>query len=114
MPESHRTTVANLKHLGGKVPPGAVYVGRAGHGESGYFGNPYTVQTHGASALPRFKAYFEGRLASDPEFHVAVQRLRGKTLVCFCRPQGGFQGRVRCHAQIIAAYLDGINPEDVP
>ncbi len=50
----------------------------------------------------------------DEEFRNAVLELKGQTLGCFCKPDVGFQGRLMCHGQIIAAYLDKRRPEDVP
>lgn len=103
------TKVVNLHH---KVPYD-VYIGRPGRGQDGPFGNPYTVKDHGSNAIPLFKRYLEGRTAADPGFREQVQFLRGKILGCFCSPKGGFQGKVICHGQIIAAWLDGVPPESI-
>lgn len=113
------TRVVNIYH---KVPYD-VYVGRAGKGQDGYFGNPSRVDTtcpeckerhtKPGETLSCFKRYFERRLQDDPVFAYKVSQLRGKTLACFCRPKDGFKGQLRCHAQIIAAYLDGTKPEEV-
>ena len=46
-------------------------------------------------------------------FARASKGLRGKKLGCFCRPAKGFGGKLLCHGQVIAAYLDGIKPEEV-
>lgn len=88
-----------------------VYVGRAGRGEDGYFGNPFRIepeQGRGAT-LGRFREYFEERLETDAEFALRVRELKGKDLGCFCvqrhwTPPDG--GHVICHAQIIALYLE--------
>jgi hypothetical protein len=78
-----------------------VYIGRPGHGEDGYFGNPYTVDEYGREeALAKYKAYFEHRIKTDPEFLRRVLLLRGKRLGCFCKPWSA------CHGDIIAAWLD--------
>ena len=86
-----------------------VYIGRAGKGLDGYFGNPYMVGRHcsrcgevhetGASTLPCFDAYFLGRLGSDAEYRRRVLELTGKTLGCFCAPNP-------CHGNVIAAFLN--------
>lgn len=102
------TTVVNIYHK-----PCEIYVGRAGKGEKGTFGNPFTLREHGKDALLLFKFYFRGRLMLDPEFTMAVAELRGKKLGCFCRPRKGFQGQLLCHAQIIAGWLDGVPPETI-
>lgn len=85
-----------------------VYIGRAGHGFDGYFGNP-----HRREPLLSFAAYFYNRIREDAEFRDRVSLLRGKTLGCFCRPHEGFQRQLLCHGQIIAAWLDGCDPLDI-
>lgn len=97
------TTVVNLRQA-----PFDVYIGRAGHGFDGYFGNPVQIgrvcpvctQVHIArgATLPCFKRYFYGRLAADPHFRARVLALRGRRLGCFCKPQP-------CHGDVIVAWL---------
>lgn len=92
-----------------------VYIGRAGHGEAGYFGNPYAKgercsrcgERHltAASTLPCFKAYFLERLGRDAEYRVRVRALKGRVLGCFC-PDGG-----PCHGRLMAEWLD--RPDEV-
>lgn len=80
-----------------------VYIGRAGRGQDGYFGNPIVLRpgaTRG-STLEGYKVYFYNRLKSDPEFKRRIHELKGKTLGCFCKPYP-------CHGDIIKAYLDTI------
>lgn len=99
-----RTTVVNLRR-----DDFDVYIGRAGMGCDGYFGNPFRCREPCArcghvhmtvgSTIPCFKAYFYERLASDPEFKERVEALRGKVLGCFCKPKP-------CHGDIIAKYLN--------
>jgi hypothetical protein len=103
-----------------------VYVGRAGHGEDGYFGNPFRAdaskrcvkcrQIHArkTSTLACYENWFQARVQKDAKFRSRLEALRGKRLACFCRPPEGFQGRLLCHAQIIAGYLDGVSPKEVP
>lgn len=78
-----------------------VYIGRAGHGQDGYFGNPFKLKPgmDRGSTLNSYSAYFHNRLTSDPEFRRRVQELKGKTLGCFCKPHP-------CHGDIIKDYLD--------
>jgi hypothetical protein len=105
------TTVVNIKY----APDGYdVYVGRPGKGAAGPFGNPYRAQQHGKGALELFREHFLKRVAEDAKFREAVLALKGKRLGCFCRPKSGFRGRLGCHGQIIAAWCDGVRPEDVP
>jgi hypothetical protein len=95
-----------------------VYIGRAGHGHDGYFGNPAVVgeecvmcgQEHmgAASTLPCFADYFIERLFVDTEYRERVAALRGKRLGCFCAPRNGLCAgdSLRCHGQIILRWLE--------
>lgn len=86
-----------------------IYIGRAGKGTEGYFGNPYAVgrvcqrcgalHDTGASTLPCFEQYFFHRLGTDAEFRIRVRALAGKTLGCFCAPNP-------CHGDIIARWVN--------
>lgn len=91
-----QTTVVNL-YKG----PYDVYIGRAGKGQSGHFGNPFQImngEKRGAT-LERFRKYFYDRIATDPDFKKSIQELKGKRLGCFCKPKA-------CHGDIIAEYLN--------
>lgn len=111
--------MVNLRH-----EPYDVYIGRAGRGQAGTFGNPVAtwavcpecgaVHTSGGATLGCYQRYLARRVATVSFFTEAVQALRGRVLGCFCRPPEGFQGRLLCHGQILAAWLDGCRPEDVP
>ena len=86
-----------------------IYIGRAGKGQDGYFGNPISKNepcfvcngTHSTpeSTLHCFEAYFHHRLEIDEEFKSRVLALKGKTLGCFCKPRA-------CHGDIIARYVE--------
>lgn len=91
------TTVVNLKY-----EPYDVYIGRAGQGEDGYFGNPFKALTR-TEAIKLFKRYFHERLANDFTFSKRVRALRGKRLGCFCKP-------LPCHGNVIAEYLNNLEP----
>ena len=101
------TRVVNIRR-----EPYDVYIGR---GRGSILGNPYriTQDCDRECALQRFRVYFARRLKDDPGFKAAVEGLRGKFLGCFCAPAAGFKGRLLCHGQIIAGYLDGVSPESV-
>ena len=94
------TSVVNLKS-----GPHDVYIGRAGHGHDGYFGNPYRVEALGGrasgrqQAISRYRHLFNARIQTDPEFRRRIETLRGKRLGCFCKPDA-------CHGDVIAEYLD--------
>ena len=87
-----------------------VYIGRGSP-----FGNPFRIGNDGTreEVLEKYRVYFYERIARDSEFKMMVESLRGKTLGCFCRPVNGFNGKLMCHGQIIAGYLDGIEPTEV-
>ena len=94
------TTVVNIYR-----EPCDVYIGRAGHGRNGYFGNPFKLpfgldspETR-AGVVEQFREYFLGRIEKDPEYRQAVEGLRGRRLGCFCKPKP-------CHGDVIAAWLD--------
>lgn len=95
--------------------PCAVYIGRAGRGEDGYFGNPYAagrlcarcqeVHTRGGDTLACYELYLRERLARDPVFRERVAGLRGRELWC---PGRCTQFGRPCHGSILIAYIDGV------
>jgi len=98
-----KTKVINIRQApkGWQDNPDYVYIGRAGKGMDGYFGNPFALKAgepRGAT-LERFAAYAEHRMATDAEYAKRVGELRGKTLVCFCKPAD-------CHGDILAELAD--------
>lgn len=97
------TTVVNLR----TSPHYDVYIGRAGHGKDGYFGNPHPVnqpcplcQTSHArgEAIIAYMKTFKQRIQTDPEFRRRELALKGKRLGCFCKPRD-------CHGDVIVAWL---------
>lgn len=88
------TTVVNIRRERCDV-----YIGRAGHGHDGYFGNPFPiVLTRRHETLDQYRAYFLDRIAADPNFKARVVALDGKTLGCFCKPAS-------CHGDVIVDWL---------
>lgn len=80
-----------------------IYIGRAGHGKDGYFGNPFILkrgETRG-NTLKLYKEYFDNRIITDPQFKQRILQLKNKTLGCFCKPYP-------CHGDIIAQYLNDL------
>ena len=70
------------------VPKGAVSIGRPSK-----FGNPFIIGVHGDrnEVCDKFDTYWE----QHPELQQAAkEELKGKDLVCFCKP-------LRCHGDII-------------
>lgn len=76
-----------------------VYIGRKGGGE---FGNPYILGKDGdrAEVLAMYRAWFNFMLAAGEGFREKIEALRGKVLVCHCKP-------LACHGDVIAEYLNG-------
>jgi hypothetical protein len=87
-----------------------VYIGRAGRGEDGYYGNPYVrgakcarcgeLHLTAASTLPCFNEYFLSRIGSDAEYRARIRGLKGRVLGCFC-----LEGNP-CHGCVIADWLN--------
>lgn len=73
-----KTTLVNIR-TGAKFD---IYIGRAGNGFGGTFGNPYVVGPDGdrEEVIRKFRIYFHDRLKRDPSFGPAVESLRGKVL----------------------------------
>jgi hypothetical protein len=80
----------------GRVPAGAVYVGRATPGlRASLYANPYPVRVHG---LPEASRLYLEHLASRPDLLAAAQcELAGKDLACWC-PLPAEGGPDLCHA----------------
>lgn len=78
-----------------------VYIGRAGKGHDGFFGNPFvlTSEVSRVSILQQYERWFYERLSTDPDFKRRIHELKGKTLGCFCVPK-------LCHGHIIVDYLN--------
>ena len=85
-----------------------IYIGRAGRGEDGYFGNPFRTGS-GISredAVQKFQKYFTERIEKDSEFKRRVLALKGKRLGCFCKPKA-------CHGDVIADWLNKMEEKEV-
>lgn len=105
------TKVANIYKIpkGWENDPAYVYIGRAGHGLDGTFGSPIAlnkpcpicgdVHRDNGSTLDCYYIYLTTRLVHDPEFFRAFWQLKGKTLVCFCKPKP-------CHGDVMTKYLN--------
>lgn len=72
----------------GTAPSDAVYIGRGSP-----WGNPFVIGTHGNrdEVCDRFEAEVLPMLDLEP--------LRGKDLVCWCKP-------ARCHGDAILSHLE--------
>lgn len=75
------TVVVNLKNSEYDV-----YIGRAGHGCDGYFGNPFGGLGR-TESIAKHREYAIRRYNTDDEFRERVNTLYGKRLGCFCKPK---------------------------
>lgn len=78
-----------------------VYIGRAGRGQDGYWGNPFSLGRDGnrEEVLEKYKAWFAERVESDSTFRERLSELKGQRLGCFCKP-------ALCHGDVIAEYVN--------
>ena len=95
-----------------------VYIGRAGKGQDGYFGNPVQInkicpecgEIHKdkGSTLPCYAVYLYSKMDTDPVFKQRILDLKDKRLGCFCvkKPSTFLDKPWCCHGQYIAWYLD--------
>lgn len=88
-------------------PTSYIYVGRAGRGHDGYFGNPFRKED--PECLAKYEKHLRERLR-DHAFRARALALRGRNLGCFCVDD---EGRGDCHANILAAWIDA-QPEPRP
>ncbi|AGG58238.1 hypothetical protein VPDG_00077 [Vibrio phage henriette 12B8] len=87
-----------------------VYIGRAGYGLDGYYGNPFSIHATDplfkvnsrTEAIAKHKDYAIRKFNVDAEFRARVIQLYGKRLGCFCHPRG-------CHGDILAELSNGWN-----
>jgi len=81
-----------------------VYIGRAGKGENGYFGNPFTEGTR-TEKIKKFKEYAQQRIQDDDKYREEVKKLIDKRLGCFCHP-------APCHGDVLLKLARQIIVED--
>lgn len=81
-----------------------VYIGRAGKGLPGTFGNPFPLKSEKDRAimLEQYREYLESRIETDRFFREAVVALKDKILVCFCHPKP-------CHGDVLAEVVERLN-----
>lgn len=105
-------TVIHLRDApsGWQRNPAYVYIGRPGRGFSGEFGNDHPIgwcahckSTHvRGAAIAAHRADTLKRFAEDANYRSRLESLRGKILVCFCKPR-------TCHGDTYVEILrDGL------
>lgn len=95
-----------------------IYIGRAGHGHDGYYGNPHPVNKicprcseagmppvrhKKGEAVDLYRIEFNYRIIEDQEFRLNILKLSGKRLGCFCKKR---DGTGVCHGDVIAEWLN--------
>jgi len=95
-----------------------IYIGRAGHGMDGYFGNPIilgeicpvcgNLHLTGDSTLTCYQKWLITKVQEDPEYRRRVKELQGCRLGCFCKPKS-------CHGDYLSRMVEYLNrsQEDV-
>lgn len=98
--------VVNLKTLQGKTDDD-VYIGRPS-----IWGNPYS---HKTGTLAKFKVKslkealdkYERHLLASPALMSKLHELKGKRLVCWCKPGP-------CHGDVLKKYVDRLEKNIEP
>lgn len=98
-----------------------IYIGRKGHGQDGYFGNPFrpgeycglcrNVHHSPTSTLPCYEIYLKKRLETDEEFKNKCLNLYGKDLLCFCVKSNLGADElddIVCHGQVLLREIKKI------
>lgn len=106
----NNTTVIHIRDApaGWQTKSEFVYIGRAGKGLSGEYGNPHPVgwcavceRTHvRGEAIAAHKADVLRNVLKNGDYRQHLEFLRGKTLICFCKPR-------RCHGDTYVEVLEG-------
>ena len=106
--------VANIRPLGFTnlrewiSDPENKYIGRKGivfidgqrfPKEDSIWANPFKVGRDGTreEVIQKYRLYIEEKL-KEPEYKEALERLRGKNLGCWCKPEG-------CHGDVLLEFL---------
>lgn len=98
-----------------------VYIGRGattpGGGDESKWGNPFSFKQESLAKfiVPKDEVLtrYTDWVKQQPELMASLYELRGKVLGCWCKPAKGFNGKVLCHGQILAALAEGCRPEDI-
>jgi hypothetical protein len=86
---------------------GYVYIGRAGYGERGEWGNPFVIDGSAdlieseqrVIVIRQYISWISNQLAEDAGLRDRIRALKGRYLVCFCAPK-------LCHGDILALLAD--------
>jgi Domain of unknown function (DUF4326) len=97
------TQVINMRTapVGWETNPQFAYIGRPGKGwtaEAAPFGKP-KVFDNKPDWPARYRAYLNRELQTNKAFALRVRALKGKTLICFCKPKP-------CHGDTLMAAVE--------
>tara|TARA_B100001939_G_C16870620_1_gene586231 strand:+ start:922 stop:1185 length:264 start_codon:yes stop_codon:yes gene_type:complete len=83
--------MCRVKFIREPKEPNDVYIGRGSK-----WGNPYRIGVHGSrdAVIAKYRDYLE----SNEHLKRALPELRGKNLVCYCKPKA-------CHGDVLMEYL---------
>lgn len=95
------TTVIHIRDApkGWETNPQYTYIGRAGKGFDGKWGNPFPLKAEKDRGL--VLALYRGWLLGQGQAHILrmVHDLDGQILVCFCKP-------LLCHGDVIIEVIE--------
>jgi len=100
-----KTRVDHVKNKDKYSPDETVFIGRPSK-----WGNPFVIGRHGTreECIEQFSTFFLTRIEEDLEYRASTLALKGKVLLCFCRPDN------ECHGDIIAEWCDSSISEEGP
>ena len=92
-----------------------VYIGRAGHGLDGVFGNPVKINSTclvcdrkhktGGATLPCYEQYLRTKLQNSTAFRMRFMELQEDDILgCFCKPNA-------CHGDVMIKVWERMNEE---
>jgi len=88
------TVVVNKKTLPFRNPGHLVYIGRPSK-----WGNPFILGIHGnrETVVDKYREW----IATQTDLLAQLPELKGKTLVCFCKP-------LACHGDVLVELVNGL------
>jgi|19_taG_2_1085344.scaffolds.fasta_scaffold00557_1 DNA-directed RNA polymerase subunit RPC12/RpoP len=98
--KTNETVVVNKRTISVMEQDKHVYIGRPSR-----WGNPFSIGRDGnrAEVIEKYRVWF---FEQDERFFRDLEKLRGKSLVCFCAP-------LSCHGDVIKEFLDNRDEKEV-
>jgi hypothetical protein len=97
--EPHMTTVVNKRNH--TPTDNDVYIGRGSN-----WGNPFIIGKHGnrADVILAYEDKLRKLLREEPGRKAALLELKGRTLICYCKPQA-------CHGDILIELIEEMDDD---